>query len=178
MLSLSDLGLIGLFIGNFLAATIVPFSSDALYIGALAAMGRPWECFVVATAGNWLGSIATYYCGLIAKWEWLERTFRIEPQTIARQKPKIDRFGTWLALLAWVPFIGCAGAGSRILPHAKTANVRPAAHRQGRTVSRLDGTNYSLIARAKSTKINLPSVFVFFLRLRYSKKKESNYINI
>ncbi|MBR6083692.1 MAG: DedA family protein [Salinivirgaceae bacterium] len=106
MLSLSDLGLIGLFIGNFLAATIVPFSSDALYIGALAAMGRPWECFVVATAGNWLGSVATYYCGLIAKWEWLERTFRIEPQTIARQKPKIDRFGTWLALLAWVPFVG------------------------------------------------------------------------
>lgn len=106
MLLLSDLGLIGLFIGNFLAATIVSFSSDALYIGALAAMGRPWECFVVATAGNWLGSVATYYCGLIAKWEWLERTFRIEPQTIARQKPKIDRFGTWLALLAWVPFIG------------------------------------------------------------------------
>jgi membrane protein YqaA with SNARE-associated domain len=106
MLSLSDLGLIGLFIGNFLAATIVPFSSDALYIGALAAMGRPWECFIVATAGNWLSSVATYYCGLIAKWEWLERTFRIEPQTIARQKPKIDRFGTWLALLAWVPFIG------------------------------------------------------------------------
>ncbi len=106
MLSLSDLGLIGLFIGNFLAATIVPFSSDALYIGALAAMGRPWECFIVANAGNRMSSVATYYCGLIEKWEWPERTFRIEPPTIARQKPKIDRFGTWLALLAWVPFVG------------------------------------------------------------------------
>ena len=108
MLSLNDLGLIGLFIGNFLAATVVPFSSDALYIGALAALGRPTTCFVVATIGNWLGSIATYYCGRLAKWEWIEKTFRIEPQTIARHKAKIDRFGTWLALLAWVPFIGDA----------------------------------------------------------------------
>ena len=108
MLSLNDLGLIGLFIGNFLAATVVPFSSDALYIGALAALGRPTTCFVVATIGNWLGSIATYYCGRLAKWEWIEKVFRIEPQIIARHKAKIDRFGTWLALLAWVPFIGDA----------------------------------------------------------------------
>ncbi|MBO7477439.1 MAG: DedA family protein [Salinivirgaceae bacterium] len=108
MLSLNDLGLIGLFIGNFLAATVVPFSSDALYIGALAALGRPTTCFVVATIGNWLGSIVTYYCGRLAKWEWIEKTFRIEPQTIARHKAKIDRFGMWLALLAWVPFIGDA----------------------------------------------------------------------
>ena len=106
MLSLSDLGLIGLFIGNFLAATIVPFSSDALYIAALATMQRPVACFVVATIGNWLGSVVTYYCGRLAKWEWIEKMFRIKPQTIARHKPRVDRYGTWLALLAWVPFIG------------------------------------------------------------------------
>ena len=106
MFSLDNLGLIGLFIGNFLAATIVPFSSDALYIATLAAMERPLACFVVATLGNWLGSVVTYYCGRVAKWEWVERVFRVEPQTIAKHKHRVDRFGTWLALVAWVPFIG------------------------------------------------------------------------
>ena len=34
---LEGLGLLGLFIGTFLAATIFPFSSDALYLAILAA---------------------------------------------------------------------------------------------------------------------------------------------
>ena len=59
MESLKDLGLLGLFIGNFLAATVIPFSSDALYIAVLALMKRPMACFLVATAGNWLGSGVT-----------------------------------------------------------------------------------------------------------------------
>ena len=57
---LEGLGLLGLFIGTFLAATIFPFSSDALYIGILAAVGDPVGCLIVGTLGNWLGSVATY----------------------------------------------------------------------------------------------------------------------
>ena len=40
MFGLEELGLLGLFLGNILAATIVPFSSDALYIAVLAATRR------------------------------------------------------------------------------------------------------------------------------------------
>ena len=63
MFGLENWGLLGLFLGNLLAATVVPFSSDALYIAVLSVMKRPLECFVVATAGNWLGSVITYYMG-------------------------------------------------------------------------------------------------------------------
>ena len=38
---LEGLGLTGLFLGTLLAATIFPFSSDALYLAVLAATGNP-----------------------------------------------------------------------------------------------------------------------------------------
>ena len=49
---LEGLGLLGLFIGTFLAATIFPFSSDALYLAVLATTGEPVECLLIGTLGN------------------------------------------------------------------------------------------------------------------------------
>ena len=106
MFGLEGLGLTGLFIGAFLAATILPFSSDALYVAVLAATGQPVACLVVGTAGNWLGSVFSYYIGRIGKWEWIEKWFRVKPETLQRQKVKIDRYGVWLAFFTWLPFIG------------------------------------------------------------------------
>ena len=87
-------------------ATIVPFSSDALYVAVLMATHNPVGCLVVGTLGNWLGSVTTYWIGRIGRWEWIERWFKVSPEAMERQKKKVDRYGIWLALLAWVPFIG------------------------------------------------------------------------
>ena len=57
---LSDYGLIGLFIGSFLAATVVPFSADVLLVGLLIAGVEPWSAIVVATLGNWLGVLTSF----------------------------------------------------------------------------------------------------------------------
>ena len=102
---LMDLGYLGLFVGSFLAATIVPFSADVLLIGMLVAGGTPWVVIGVATAGNFLGGLTSYGVGRLGKWEWIER-LGIKPETLARHKAKIDRFGSWIALLSWVPFVG------------------------------------------------------------------------
>lgn len=103
---LENLGLLGLFIGTFLAATILPFSSDALYIAVLAATGNAVGCLLVGTLGNWLGSVLTYWIGWAGKWEWIEKWFKVKPETMEKQKARIDRYGVWLALFAWVPVIG------------------------------------------------------------------------
>lgn len=103
---LEKLGLLGLFIGNILAATVVPFSSDALYIAVLAAIKEPVACLVVGTLGNWIGSLITYFVGRIGKWEWLEKWFKVKPETLEKQKAKVDKYGVWLALIAWVPIVG------------------------------------------------------------------------
>lgn len=106
MFNLESLGLLGLFIGTFLAATILPFSSDALYIAVLAATKDPIGCLAVGTVGNWLGSVVTYWMGWIGRWEWIEKWFKVKRETLEKQKVKIDKYGVWLALLAWIPIIG------------------------------------------------------------------------
>ena len=103
---LEGFGLLGLFIGTFLAATIFPFSSDALYLAILAATDNPVGCLLVGTLGNWLGSVFNFWIGWIGKWEWIERWFKVKPETLQKQKEKIDRYGAWLALTCWVPVIG------------------------------------------------------------------------
>ena len=103
---LEGLGLAGLFIGTFLAATIFPFSSDALYLAILASTGNQAGCLLIGTLGNWLGSVLTYWIGWVGKWEWIEKWLKVKPETLTKQKKKIDRYGFWLALLVWVPFIG------------------------------------------------------------------------
>lgn len=102
---LMDLGYWGLFIGSFLAATIVPFSADALLIGMLVAGGSPWVVIAIATAGNFLGGLTSYGVGRAGKWEWIEK-FGVKPETLEKQKAKIDKYGSWAALMSWVPIIG------------------------------------------------------------------------
>lgn len=106
MLGLEKLGLLGLFIGTFLAATIMPFSSDALYIGALVAGIKPAAVLTVGTLGNWLGGVTTYFLGRLAKWEWVEKHFNVKPQTLEKHHLFIEKHGVWVALLTWVPFVG------------------------------------------------------------------------
>lgn len=103
---LESLGLFGLFLGCFLAATVMPFSSDALYIAVLLATEQPVACLVWGTLGNWLGGVTTYILGRLAKWEWLEKTFKVTKEKLEKQKQYIDKYGVWLALLSWIPVIG------------------------------------------------------------------------
>lgn len=103
---LSSLGFVGLFLGAFLAATIFPFSSDVLLVGVLLAGANPVGSFFVATAGNWLGGLTSYYVGYLGKWTWIEKWFRIKEETLVRQKSRIDKYGSLLAFLSWMPFVG------------------------------------------------------------------------
>lgn len=106
MLGLEKLGLLGLFIGTFLAATVMPFSSDALYVGVLLTGISPLAVFLVGTLGNWLGGVTTYSLGRLAKWEWVEKTFKVKPETLEKQHRLIEKYGVWVALLTWVPIVG------------------------------------------------------------------------
>lgn len=102
---LLDLGYFGLFIGSFLASTVVPFSADVLLVGMLVAGGSPWAVIAIATIGNFLGGLTSYGIGRMGKWEWIEK-LGAKPESIAKHKAKIDKYGAWIALLSWVPFIG------------------------------------------------------------------------
>lgn len=103
---LESLGLLGLFLGSALAASIVPFSSDVLYVAILATTGQDLGCFLAATSGSWLGSLFTFYLGWLGKWEWIEKWFKITREKLEQQQAKVQKYGVWLALFSWVPIIG------------------------------------------------------------------------
>jgi membrane protein YqaA with SNARE-associated domain len=101
-----DLGYLGLFLGTFLAATVVPFSSDFLIIGVLVAGANPLLAFILATVGNWLGGLTSYYLGHLGKWEWIEKWLRVKEESLNKHKSKIEKYGSLIALLSWAPFVG------------------------------------------------------------------------
>ena len=100
------LGYWGLFIGSFLASTLIPMSADVLLVGILALGGNVWACLVIATTGNWLGGLTSYWIGWLGRWELIERWLKVKEEKLLRQKKNIDRYGVWLALFTWLPLIG------------------------------------------------------------------------
>ena len=103
---LESLGLLGLFLGSALAASIFPFSSDVLYIAVLATTGKGAGCFLAATSGSWVGSLFTYWLGWLGKMEWIEKWLKVSREKLEKQQAKVQKYGVWLALLSGVPVIG------------------------------------------------------------------------
>ncbi|MBR3500162.1 MAG: DedA family protein [Bacteroidales bacterium] len=106
-MNLTDLGLLGLFLGTFLAGTIVPFSSDVLYVAIMAAMKEEWlACLVVAVVGNTLGTITTFLLGRAGKTKWVEKYFHVSPEKVEQQQGTVKKYGPFAGLIGWVPVVG------------------------------------------------------------------------
>ena len=97
----------GLFISAFLAATILPFSSEAVL--AVFYTGNPhdaWLLWSVATAGNTLGGLLNWALGRYCL-AWQDRRwFPFKAEQLAKAQRWFDRYGKWSLLLAWLPVIG------------------------------------------------------------------------
>ncbi len=106
MESLAELGYIGLFIGSFLASTVIPFSASALFIAVLLAGGDLLTCLVCATIGNWLGGMTSYLIGWIGNIEHIEKWFKTDVSKLQAQSSKIERWGSLLAFFTWLPIVG------------------------------------------------------------------------
>ena len=100
------LGLFGLFLGCFLAATVIPFSSEALVAGALLLDYSPWTVIFIATLGNTLGGMTCYLLGWLCKWSWIEKYLKIKEESLAKAHTKVEKYGSLAALLTWLPFVG------------------------------------------------------------------------
>ncbi|WP_342236208.1 YqaA family protein [Inquilinus sp. OTU3971] len=98
---------LGLFSAAFLAATILPGSSEAVLVALLlGGLGDPLWLFVVATIGNTAGAILNWSLG-----RWLlryagRRWFPVTRGQLARAGAWFRRYGAWSLLLSWVPIVG------------------------------------------------------------------------
>jgi len=106
MESFAELGVFGLFISAFLAATILPLSSEfvltALLLNGLSAP----VLIIVATAGNVLGSLTNYALGYWASLGVIKRWLKISEDEFLQAEQRFKKYGMLSLCFAWVPIIG------------------------------------------------------------------------
>ncbi|MFB6258125.1 MAG: YqaA family protein [Flavobacteriales bacterium] len=103
----AEYGYLGIFLLSFLAATIVPFSSDVVMAGML--LMEKWDpvlIVLVASVGNWIGGMTNYVLGYLGKWIWIEKYLRVRKKRVRGFKRWVDRWGSLLAFISWFPGIG------------------------------------------------------------------------
>ncbi len=99
--------LTGLFAATFLAATIVPFQSEVVFLGLqLAGMAPLVLLIVVASLGNTLGAFVNYWIGARLEDAGAHRWMRIDEAKFARARRWWERWGVWSLLLSWAPVLG------------------------------------------------------------------------
>ena len=100
---LINYGYIGILIASFLAASILPFSSEVVMVGLLAA-----GLIAYGTVGNVAGSMFNYGLGRLGKPEWIERFLRIKKSDLERAERFMAGRGALMGFFAFVPVIGDA----------------------------------------------------------------------
>ena len=97
------LSLLSLFVSAFLAATLVPLSSEILLLALLSDGGDPLLLITVASIGNTLGSVVNWWLGRFLL-EFQDRSwFYFSPDQIERAQRWYQRYGLWSLLFAWMP---------------------------------------------------------------------------
>lgn len=111
---LVDGGLPALFLLSFAAATILPLGSELFLVLLLFNGHNPTTTVFVATIGNFLGALTTYYLGIYGS-EFIHRKIlRINEKDLMRVQSLYEKYGKWSLLLSWLPIIGdplCLVAG-------------------------------------------------------------------
>ena len=92
---------------SFLAATILPFSSEVVLTTMyLSNSFETYFILIFASIGNIMGSITNWYLGKKITLFQNRKWFPISPDQLERSRKYFERYGLWSLLLAWVPIIG------------------------------------------------------------------------
>ena len=105
-MDLVSLGYFGMLIAAFLAATVLPFSSEAVFTGLYLADFDPFWLVVWATVGNTLGGMTCYLLGFLGKIEWIERWLKIPQEKAEKWKTKVHKYGDGFAFFSFLPGVG------------------------------------------------------------------------
>ena len=102
----AELGYFGLLVAAFLAATILPLSSEVVLSALLLSGLSPVALVTIATTGNVLGSLTNYALGYWASLEVIKKWLKISEDEFVRTRQRFARYGLLSLCFAWVPIIG------------------------------------------------------------------------
>ena len=98
---------LSLFILSFLAATLLPMSSELTLAGLLST--NTYNSFALlgtASLGNVLGSVFNWLLGFYFLKHINKKWFPFKQNQITSTSKWFQKFGIWSLLFAWVPIIG------------------------------------------------------------------------
>lgn len=106
-------GAVGLFISAFVSSTLAPGGSEAV-LAYLIVDGQYNSFYLVslATLGNTLGALTTYYLGYIASSKLQAK--KSKKKHFDKAHELIQRYGSVALIFSWLPLIGdvlCLAAG-------------------------------------------------------------------
>ena len=92
---------------SFLAATILPFSSELTLAGLITTSNYDnLLLLIVASLGNVLGSVVNWTLGFYSRNLTTKKWFPFKDKQIENSSKWFSKFGKWSLLFAWVPVIG------------------------------------------------------------------------
>ena len=98
---------LSLFSISFLAATVLPFSSELTLAGLISTSNYDnLLLLVVASFGNVLGSVFNWSLGFYSRNLSTKKWFPFKETQIERSSKWFSKFGKWSLLFAWVPIVG------------------------------------------------------------------------
>jgi len=98
----------GMLIAAFLAGSFIPFSSEAVMLGLMAAGLKPWPLVIYGTLGNVAGSFFNYFIGRLGKMEWIEKYLHVKKESLYKAQRFMAGHGAWMGFFAFLPIIGSA----------------------------------------------------------------------
>ena len=102
---LIQFGYLGLFAGSFIAASLIPFSSEVLVIG-LALLGYDKMLLtIVAGTGNFLGALFNYYIGYQGA-SLFKKHVASNKKSSAKAQKALEKWGAPILFFSWIPFVG------------------------------------------------------------------------
>jgi len=103
---LVEYGFFALFLLSFFASTLVPLGSEWMVVTMLLARNEAWVVVAVATAGNCLGALTTYWVGLYGGEFLKRRVLRMDEKSTRKAEDFYNRFGSMSLLFSFLPVIG------------------------------------------------------------------------
>ena len=92
---------------SFLAATVLPFSSELTLAGLISTSNyHNLLLLVVASFGNVLGSVFNWSLGFYSRNFTTKKWYPFKETQIERSSKWFSKFGKWSLLFAWVPIVG------------------------------------------------------------------------
>lgn len=97
----------GLFLASFLASTILPFGSEGILVYLVQKKFDLMALVLIASIGNFLGSCTSYYIGYKGR-KIAQRYLNLNPQDLDKAEKIFIKYGSFVLLFTWLPFIGDA----------------------------------------------------------------------